>query len=405
MNVLMISPGYPAEMALFTGGLAAVGASVIGLGDQNQSDLPDTAKRALSHYERVASLADDGAMAGTVADLARRVRIDAIECLWEPYMVLAARLREMLHLPGLTVAQTIPFRDKEVMKQMLDAAGIRTPHHASTSTVAGAWEAAERIGYPLIVKPIAGAGSADTYRVDSPAELDEVLPALRHVPQISVEEFVEAEEFTYDTICAGGDVLFENICWYRPRPLQARQHEWITPITIALRDLTVPDLAGGRAMGAQVLRALGFSTGFTHMEWYRKADGEVVFGEIGARPPGARTTDIMNYATEADVFTGWADAVVNGRISQHIERRYNAASLFKRASGSGRIQAVTGLQELLGEYGEHVVVVDLLPIGAPRRDWRATLISDGMVIVRHPELAATVEIADAFATRLQLHAG
>ena len=44
-------------------------------------------------------------------------------------------------------------------------------------------------------------------------------------------------------------------------------------------------------MGHQVITALGFTAGFTHMEWYRKADGEVVFGEIGARPPGlARST-------------------------------------------------------------------------------------------------------------------
>ena len=68
----------------------------------------------------------------------------------------------------MTVEQTLPFRDKELMKQVLDAAGIRTPRHASSATVAGIYEAAERIGYPLIIKPIAGAGSADTYRVDSP---------------------------------------------------------------------------------------------------------------------------------------------------------------------------------------------------------------------------------------------
>ena len=78
------------------------------------------------------------------------------------------------------------------------------------------------IGFPLIVKPIAGAGSADTYRVGSVAELNDVLPLLRHVPEISVEEFVDGEEFTYDTVCAAGQVLFEHMLWYRPRPLQMR---------------------------------------------------------------------------------------------------------------------------------------------------------------------------------------
>jgi formate-dependent phosphoribosylglycinamide formyltransferase (GAR transformylase) len=267
------------------------------------------------------------------------------------------------------------------------------------------WTAAERVGFPLIVKPVAGAGSADTYRADSRAELDAVLPMVRHVPQVSVEEFIDAEEFTYDTICADGQVLFENICQYHPRPLITKMHEWVSPITLALRDLDEPGLQGGRDLGRAVLRALGFRDGFTHMEWYRKADGEVVFGEIGARPPGARTVDVMNYATDADLFWAWAEAVTRGRIPQPVERRYNAASIFKRASGAGRITHYEGLDRLLAEYGEHVAALELLPVGAPRRDWRATTIADGMVIVRHPELPAALEIARRFAADLRLYAG
>jgi biotin carboxylase len=404
MNVLMISPGYPAEMAFFTRGLAAAGASVVGLGDQSAAALPALARDALAHHVHVGSLADSDAVSAAVRDLARHVRIDRVECLWEPYMLLAALLREELGLPGLTVAQTVPFRDKERMKQLLDAAGLRTPRHASTKTVAGVWAAAERLGFPLIVKPIAGAGSADTYRADTATELDALLPLLRHVPEVSVEEFVEAEEFTYDTICADGQVLFENICWYRPRPLLTRLHEWISPVTVALRDLEVPDLQGGRAMGADVLRVLGFRDGFTHMEWYRKADGEVVFGEIGARPPGARTVDVMNYATNSDLFTAWAQAVTSGRITEPIERRYNAASIFKRAKGAGRITGYEGLDALMAAYGEHVAALELLPVGAPRRDWRATTISDGLIIVRHRELSKALEIAERFAADLHLHA-
>ena len=77
-----------------------------------------------------------------------------------------------------------------------------------------------------------------------------MLPLLRHVPEVSVEEFVDGEEFTYDTICADGQVLFEHMLWYRPRPLQMRMHEWVSPVSISLRDLSVPHLQGGRRMGA-----------------------------------------------------------------------------------------------------------------------------------------------------------
>jgi hypothetical protein len=96
--------------------------------------------------------------------------------------------------------------------------------------------------------------------------------------------------------------------------------------------------------------------------------------------------------------------VTHGRILEPIERRYNAASIFKRASGAGRITHYEGLDRLLAEYGDHVAAVELLPVGAPRRDWRATLIADGMVIVRHPELAAAMEMAQRFAADLRLYA-
>jgi formate-dependent phosphoribosylglycinamide formyltransferase (GAR transformylase) len=401
-TVVMVSPGYPAEMAYFTRGLAAVGARVIGVGDQPPHALPPVAREALAHYEQV-SLTDEDAVMAALLGVARHVDIDQVECLWEPYMLLAARIRETFGLPGMTVEQTVPFRDKERMKQVLDAAGVRTPWHVSATTVAEVWEAAERIGFPLIVKPIAGAGSADTYRVESVQELNDVLPLLRHVPQVSVEEFVDGEELTYDTVCAHGRVLFENMLWYRPRPLQMRMHEWISPVSIALRDLDVPDVQGGRRMGRQVLDALGFQAGFTHMEWYRKADGEVVFGEIGARPPGARVVDLMNYSTDGDLYVGWAEAVVHGRM-QPLQRHYNAGSIFKRAQGVGRITHVDGLERLLAEYGDSVALIDLLPVGAPRRDWRSTVIGDGLVMVRHPEFQRTVEITDRFATDLRIYA-
>jgi formate-dependent phosphoribosylglycinamide formyltransferase (GAR transformylase) len=401
-NVVMISPGYPQEMSYFTRGLASVGATVIGIGDQPRDALPAPAREGLAHYEHV-SLADEGAVVAALRGLSRHIRIDQIECLWEPYMLLAARLREVFGLPGMTVQQTLPFRDKELMKRTLDAAGIRTPWHASATTVAGIWEAAERIGYPLIVKPIAGAGSADTYRVDSANELSEVLPMLRHVPEVSVEEFVEAEELTYDTVCAGGRVLFEHILLYRPRPLQMSMHEWVSPVAISLRDLDVPFLQGGRQMGLQVLSALGFDTGFTHMEWYRKPDGEVVFGEIAARPPGVRVTDLINFNTDDDIYVGWAEAVVHGRMRQ-LRHQHNVGSICKRAHGSGRISSVQGMDDLLAAYGEHVVLVDLLPVGAPRRDWRATTIGDGIVIVRHWELQRVMEMTERFASDLRLYA-
>jgi hypothetical protein len=404
MNVLMISPGFPWEMPLFTRGLARVGARVYGLGEQPDTALPPIAAEALAGYLRVESLWDDDAVIEAVRRLNDRTPLERIECLWEPGMILAARLREALELPGMTVEQTLPFRDKERMKQLLDRAGIRTPRHVKATSDREIREGAERVGYPLIVKPIAGAGSADTYRVDGPDDLERILPLVRHVAELSVEEFVDGEEFTFDTISVDGRIAYHNVAWYRPPPLIGRSVEWISPQTVTLRDPDQKRAGVGIEMGRAVLQTLGFRTGFTHMEWFRKPDGEAVFGEIGGRPPGARSVELMNYACDLDTFTGWAEASCHGRFGQRIERRYNAAVVFKRAAGQGRIRRIEGLERLVARYRPHVVCIDLLPVGAPRRNWRQTLISDGYVIVRHPDLDATLEIADRFGTDLQIYA-
>jgi hypothetical protein len=405
MLVLIISPGYPADMPQFTRALAEVGATVLGVGDSPKESLPEAARKALAGYLQVRSLWNIPSVVYELRAWLQGRQLDRIECLWEAAMLLAAELRQALGVPGLSVEATLPFRDKEKMKQVLDAAGIRTPHHLPATTVAGCWEAAERIGFPLILKPISGAGSADTYRVDDADGLRDVLPRLAHVPMVSVEEFIDAEEYTFDTVTIEGKIAYYNIAWYRPRPLVARSNEWISPQVIALRDVDAADLAGGIRMGFDVIRTLGFRTGFTHMEWYRKADGEVVFGEIGARPPGAHQVDQMNFACDFDVYREWARAVALGRFEATVERRFNVATVYKRAQGIGRIRAIDGLEALMRRYGDSVVWNTLLPIGAQRRNWKQTLVSDGFIMLRHPDLQQTLRIADDFATHLRLYAG
>ena len=103
-------------------------------------------------------------------------------------------------------------------------------------------------------------------------------------------------------------------------------------------------------------------------------------------------------------------AELHSRVVRPLQTMANLLSALRegdfsvRARGAGRITHYEGLDELLAEYGDHVVAVDLLPVGAPRRDWRATLIADGMVIVRHPELSQTLTMAQRFASDLRLYA-
>ena len=405
MNVLMLAPGYPSEMPYFVRGLAQVGAQVFGVADVAQDELPALARQHLSGYLQVPSLLDEEGVVKAVKRWVGPLRMERVVCLWEPGVLLAAKVREALGVEGMTLEEAIPFRNKDAMKEKVAAAGVRTPRHRAANTSAEVREAAEWIGYPVIVKPIAGAGSMDTYRANDRAELDAALGKMGHIDEVNVEEFIDGEEFTFDTICIDGEIAYHNISYYRPRPLAFRSTEWISPMTYCLRDVDDPRLSGGAAMGRAVLEALGFRNGFTHMEWYLKENGETVFGEIAARPPGANTVDLMNYASDIDLFVGYAEAEVHKRFTQPLLRKYNAVNVFKRAEGKGRIQRIEGLERIKREFGPYIAHIDLLPVGAPRRDWVQTLVSDGYVVLRHPDLSTLMRMADVVATDLRLYAG
>lgn len=392
-------------MRQYVRGLAEVGARVHGVGDTHPDALPGDSRRYLSSYLRVPRLLDEDDVLERATAWLRGRSMDRVLTNWEPLVVLAARMRERWGVPGMSVDVARAFRDKKLMKERVEAAGLRVPRSARAKSARQARAAADAIGFPLILKPIAGAGSADTYRVEDWADLEDKLARTGHVPEFSVEEFIEGEEFTHDTICVEGEPVFENVAQYLPKPLEARSNEWISPVIITVRDLEQPKLQAGLELGRKVLGALDMHDGFTHMEWFLTPDGEAIFGEIGARPGGAHLVDQMNYTIDADLFREWARAVCWHAFDADTTRQFNCAITFKRALGEGRIRGVKGMDAIRGRFGAHICEEQLLSVGAPRRNWRNTLVSDGFVILRHPEWDEAKRMAFAIATDVNLYAG
>lgn len=404
MKVLFLSPHYPEEMLDFTRGLSEVGAQVYGVGDMPIEALPAKVKPYLHDYLQLPGFMDEGRALGPLVDAARRIGADRVETLWEPLVLLAARVREELGMPGMDRHTVLGFRDKPIMKARLVAAGVRVPRFGRADSVAGVLQAAREIGYPVVLKPVAGAGSADTWRVNDEDQARAKLATMAHVPEVTIEEFIEGTEFTYDAVAIEGKPVFESVTQYHPPPIQGRSQEWISPAQITLRDPYIPATQVGIALGRQVLETLRMGTGFVHMEWFKTRRGEAVFSEIACRSGGAKLMDAINFANDIDIYREWARAVCWHSFDAVPQRKYHVTAVFKRAQGQGRITRIEGLDLVRQRCGSGLVVEDLLPVGHPRRNWKQTLLGDGYLMMRSVDYRDACEMRDTAVSVLRMYA-
>jgi biotin carboxylase len=281
------------------------------------------------------------------------------------------------------------------MKDVLRAAGVPCARHRLCTTPDEALSFAAIVGYPLVVKPPAGAGAKATFRVGDRAALEDALRALSPSPArpLQVEEFMTGKEHSFDAVNVGSETIWHSLTRYDPTPLHVLETSWVQWTVLVPREIDHPQWNDIRAAGAKALAALGMTTGISHMEWFRRPDGGVAVSEVGARPPGAHICSLHSYAHDFDMYAAWGRLVATDAFTAP-ERRFSAGAAYLRAQGQGRtIRAIHGVEQAQREIGELVVEARLPTVGA---EPTGTYEGDGYVILRH----ASTEVVERALRRL-----
>ena len=66
---------------------------------------------------------------------------------------------------------------------------------------------------------------------------------------------------------------------------------------------------------------------------------------------------------------------------------------------------LASIESNLATLGEQIAAFRIKPIGTPSGDWRRSAAADGWLIVRHPELQTTLQLAERVARELRIYAG
>ncbi len=366
--------------------------------------LPPGLRRSLAGHWRVDDALDAGQIAGAVQALGERLGpVQRLLAVLEQLQVPLAQVREHLGIAGMDPVTARNFRDKAQMKTVLRAAGVPCARHRLAASAADAASFAAQAGFPLVVKPPAGAGAKSTFRLDGPHDLETWLDTAPPTPErpALIEEFLTGEEGSYDSVMVDGRIVWDSISNYLPTPLEVLRNPWMQWVVLLPRDIGGPEYDGIRMAAPRALRALGLESGLTHMEWFRRPDGTVAVSEVGARPPGAQITSMLCYAHDFDLYRAWARLMTDDSF-EPPERRWSAGTAYLRGQGAGQVRAVHGLDRLPPEVSSLVVESRLPRPGQPSS---GSYEGDGYVIVRHPDTSVVASALRQLVTTVRVELG
>ena len=367
MHVVFVAPFCMETTLRFVKGAASLAGVNLSLISQDGTEkLPPDLRAMLAAHWRVKNALDPEQIVGAVRALetklgtAKRL-LGALEQLQVPL----ARAREILAVDGLSVDAARNFRDKAQMKDVLVQAGLPCARHVLAENLQQAEAFAEKVGFPLVAKPPAGAGGKGTYRLDSLQDMNIILtryPPSAHEP-IMLEEFVSGTEHSFDSITIKGVPVWHSISRYMPAPLKVIENPWIQWCVFLPKDISGEEFAPIREAGFKAVQALGLQTGLSHMEWFRLQGERIAISEVGARPPGAQITSLLSWAHDLDFYRAWPRLMIFDEFEPPT-RKYAVGAVYFRgqrsAAGGTRVCAIHGLDEAQRRFG-HLVVEARLP--------------------------------------------
>ena len=405
-HVIFVEPAFPANQAEFVRGLHAVGAKVVGVGERPAEALPAALRAALVHYHQVSSVVDPEALGHAVGFVQALVPVVALEATVEAHVMSAAQVREACGIPGTSVQTAFLCRDKPAMKDVLREAGVPVARSMGGGDSAEIRAFAAEVGFPLVLKPRAGAGAAGARRVGSEDELADAMRGfgIDAGGQVAVEEFLEGHEAFYDTITLNGEVVHDFVTHYYPNVLEAMRTRWISPQFITTNRIDeAPDYERVRELGRSAIRALDIRTSATHMEWFAGPRG-LHFSEIGCRPPGVGAWDLYCAANDMDLYREWASIVVHGKSEQRPSRRFAAGIIALRPDHDGFIAGYEGLEAVHEAYGEWIIDAHLPPEGTPTQPVEAGYMANAWMRLRHPDYDELRSMMNAVGETVQVRA-
>lgn len=249
--------------------------------------------------------------------------------LTEKSVLLAARIRESLKLPGMSYGDALHCRDKILMKKRAQEHGLTVANHHLINSATTTEELINHLGFPMVLKQRASSGSRGLRILKTPSDIK-----IDQQIDLIAESFITGQEISTELFVSGGEILFQNIT------------EYYEPLLINIVPARLSDTLVGqvKALAEKVVKAFHIEKGLVHLEAFLTPNGPI-FGELAVRPPGGYLMNLIELSYGFNPWQAWFDLEA-GKPFHFPQKAKHLTAVSVLHPGAGRITDIHGIEKL-----------------------------------------------------------
>jgi biotin carboxylase len=355
MNILIVGTIRPSHEYLLN-----LGHQVVLFMPQDQA-VPEDLSARYAHLVCLGKGTPNTVWCGLAEVIHATLPIDYVVCFTDLCQNLAFDLAQRLGVRCMVQNDVLQnTSNKYSMRQVLATAGIESCKYQFISNEIELLAAVQIIGFPCIVKPVAGQASLNVVKLEKASDIAQAIELLGQeviLAGMIVEEFMSGIEYSVEGVSVGGQ-----------HHLVAITDKYKDTKTFVEIGHAVPaQVDAGQAAAIkdyveQVLSALGFVDGPSHTELIMTASGPRII-ETHTRLGGDRIMELVRLATGVDLYELTARQSIGEPIGDLLpsmpKSRQSAAIWFATPAASDAmvLSKVTGIEEAKMSEGVNLVVI------------------------------------------------
>ena len=243
-----------------------------------------------------------------VLEIARQEQVEGIISNSEPAMTVVAYISEQLNLVGNTLNSILNVSSKIGFRELQKRIGVYVPEHVLTGSFSEACQLADRLTFPIMIKPSKSSGSRGITMVSCRKQFEQYQEAWEACSRFSLDNKVVLEEYvqmdppghTIEAevfVCNGKflwDGLFTN--------LRKRDALSIPMTNIFPPIVSDAQLCQVKATIKELFRGAGIVFGEYNIELFYTPSGKLFCIEINARQGGSGMPDLVKRYSGVDMY-------------------------------------------------------------------------------------------------------